>query len=177
MDILEATFQKTHYPDVAIVDRLSSVLNLGTERISIWFQNRRAKHKKDRKSAHEQTKTKSPEVPEIIKPTNSSLQSTPETSYDNSWRYYSPAMLSPQFPMKPMNYSNPIDFYQHPTPIFSSIDQLKKLNQKLNEESSTATPASESSNTSQQYQPSPNATMNNFNFFNTFQDPSQNLNK
>ena len=53
---MEATFQKTHYPDVAVVDRLSQVLNLGTERISIWFQNRRARYKKDRKLLLEQNK-------------------------------------------------------------------------------------------------------------------------
>ena len=53
---MEATFQKTHYPDVAVVDRLAQVLNLGTERISIWFQNRRARHKKDRKQQVEQAK-------------------------------------------------------------------------------------------------------------------------
>jgi hypothetical protein len=53
---LEATFQKTHYPDVAVVDRLAQVLNLGTERISIWFQNRRARYKKDRKLLADQNK-------------------------------------------------------------------------------------------------------------------------
>lgn len=49
IDILETTFQKTHYPDLSVVDRLSQVLHLATERISIWFQNRRARHKKERK--------------------------------------------------------------------------------------------------------------------------------
>ena len=49
LDILEATFNKTHYPDVTVVDRLSNLLNLATERISIWFQNRRARYKKTKK--------------------------------------------------------------------------------------------------------------------------------
>lgn len=49
LDALEATFQKTHYPEIRVVDDLSSMLNLSTERISIWFQNRRARFKKARK--------------------------------------------------------------------------------------------------------------------------------
>lgn len=49
LDVLESTFQKTHYPEIRLVDDLSSTLNLSTERISIWFQNRRARFKKSRK--------------------------------------------------------------------------------------------------------------------------------
>ena len=45
-DILEATFAKTRYPDVNVVDRLALLLELPTERISIWFQNRRARSKR-----------------------------------------------------------------------------------------------------------------------------------
>ena len=50
IESLEAVFEKTHYPEVQLVDRLSEKLNLSIERISIWFQNRRAKHKKSKKS-------------------------------------------------------------------------------------------------------------------------------
>lgn len=49
LDLLEAAFQRTHYPDVNIVDRLSEVLSITTDKISIWFQNRRAKHKRTKK--------------------------------------------------------------------------------------------------------------------------------
>ena len=49
MDVLEQTFQKSQYPEIKIVDDLSTMLNLSTERISIWFQNRRARFKKARK--------------------------------------------------------------------------------------------------------------------------------
>ncbi len=46
---MEQTFQKSQYPEIKIVDDLSTMLNLSTERISIWFQNRRARFKKARK--------------------------------------------------------------------------------------------------------------------------------
>lgn len=46
IDLLEAAFERTHYPDVNVVDRLATMLSLTTERISVWFQNRRAKYKR-----------------------------------------------------------------------------------------------------------------------------------
>lgn len=49
IDTLEAVFQKSHYPEVHMVDRLSDKLGLSIERISVWFQNRRAKYKKTKK--------------------------------------------------------------------------------------------------------------------------------
>ncbi len=53
---MEATFQKTHYPEIRMVDDLSETLKLSTERISIWFQNRRARFKKARKLELDQEK-------------------------------------------------------------------------------------------------------------------------
>jgi hypothetical protein len=49
LDTLEATFERTHYPEIRAVDDLSSELSLSIERISVWFQNRRARFKKCRK--------------------------------------------------------------------------------------------------------------------------------
>jgi hypothetical protein len=46
LDILDAAFLRTHYPDVNVIDKLANILDLSTERISIWFQNRRARFKK-----------------------------------------------------------------------------------------------------------------------------------
>jgi hypothetical protein len=46
-------FLKTHYPEVHLVDKLSERLVLSIERISVWFQNRRAKFKKAKKPASE----------------------------------------------------------------------------------------------------------------------------
>lgn len=49
LDVLEKTFQKSQYPEIKVVDDLCDMLGLSTERISIWFQNRRARFKKARK--------------------------------------------------------------------------------------------------------------------------------
>ena len=49
IETLEAMFGVNHYPDVQTVDHLSEKLGLQIERISVWFQNRRAKFKKTKK--------------------------------------------------------------------------------------------------------------------------------
>jgi len=50
IDSLESIFLKSHYPEVHVVDKLSDKLGLSIERISVWFQNRRAKFKKTKKT-------------------------------------------------------------------------------------------------------------------------------
>lgn len=61
LDILEAAFTRTHYPDINIVDRLADTLGLTVERISVWFQNRRARYKRSSKNpaAHQPQPTSS----------------------------------------------------------------------------------------------------------------------
>ena len=53
---MEATFQKYNYPEIHVVDKLCDELNLKQERISIWFQNRRARSKKCKKQEAKESK-------------------------------------------------------------------------------------------------------------------------
>ena len=89
--MLESTFQKTHYPEIRMVDDLSSMLNLSTERISIWFQNRRARFKKTRKlevCQENATSTYTPVVTPPIPPNTTSHSSSSsnhkQTTLNNS---------------------------------------------------------------------------------------------
>ncbi|XP_046558121.1 paired mesoderm homeobox protein 2-like [Haliotis rubra] len=49
---LEKVFLSSQYPDSSILEDLSNTINIDVERLSIWFQNRRSKFKRQSKGAH-----------------------------------------------------------------------------------------------------------------------------
>jgi hypothetical protein len=80
--MLENTFQRTHYPEVQVVDKLSETMNLSIERISIWFQNRRARFKRSRKLDNRESRLD--EFSEPMLPTQATSSSVPYKFETNS---------------------------------------------------------------------------------------------
>ncbi|CAF0802778.1 unnamed protein product [Didymodactylos carnosus] len=99
LHILESTFQLHHYPTVDIVDNLADGLKLPTQKISVWFQNRRSRMKKESKqpkkisnNQHQQLKptnhTPPPLSPTCFSPSPPPLSPMIEEMYQNTWNKY-----------------------------------------------------------------------------------------
>lgn len=78
--MLESTFQKAQYPDIKLVDHLTSYLNLSIERVNIWFQNRRARNKKEKKLLNS-ANVKQQEKSNYISTSGLNLSTMPVISY------------------------------------------------------------------------------------------------
>ncbi|XP_053376692.1 homeobox protein Dlx2a-like [Mercenaria mercenaria] len=52
IEVLERVFEENHYPDTLQQERLALDLDITLDRVSIWFQNRRSKFKRQRQADH-----------------------------------------------------------------------------------------------------------------------------
>ncbi|CAF2335664.1 unnamed protein product [Rotaria sp. Silwood2] len=121
LNVLESTFQKHRYPTVDIVDELVEQLNLPTQKITIWFQNRRARLKKSQQKFDDQYSFDKDNQQQY----DSGIHLDDEVSHDSSTSSPANSLIQlPPVPPPPPPFITPHASYYLPHPHYSFYNPM-----------------------------------------------------